>query len=142
MSDTLDKLHADAGLALLHAVCDALSPAIPVYDGVVPNQAARPYVLVYTEVSRPRAADGNALDGKSSAFLVRWYCHCVGETAAAARAVGMQARSALLDQRPTIAGRSCDLVRQETVQPPGRDESLGYLVMDETQVYTLATLPG
>jgi hypothetical protein len=142
MSDLLDKLHADAGLSLLHGVCDVLSPPIPVYDGVVPAQAARPYVLVYTEISRPRLADGNALDGKSATFLVRWYCHCVGETAAAARAVGMEVRTALLDVRPTIAGRACDMVRQDVVQPPTRDETLGYPVMDEVQVYSLATLPG
>src|SRR5437763_1619634 len=114
MGDLMDEAHAGAGLALLHAVCDATSPPIPVYDGQVPNGATRPYVLVHTEVARPRLAEGNALDGKSAGCLVRWYCHCVGETAAAARAVAMQVRTALLDQRPAIAGRACDLVRQET----------------------------
>lgn len=140
MSDLLDKAHADTGLNLLHAVCDPIP--IPVYDGQVPNGATRPYVLVYTEVSRPHTAEGIALDSLSVAYLVRWYCHCVGETAVAARAVAMEVRTALLDVRPAITGRACDPIRQETTQPPGRDETTGVLVMDAIGVYSLQTLPG
>jgi hypothetical protein len=139
MSDLLDKAHADVGLNLLTA---ALPSSIPVYDGVVPAQAPRPYVLVYTQISRSRTAAGNSLDGRTATFVVRWVCHCVADTAAAARAVGMQVRAAFLDVRPAIAGRACDLIRQEESLPPNRDESLGYLVMDQIQAYTLQTLPG
>lgn len=142
MSDDVDALHAQAGLDLLAANMATLSTPIPVYDGVVPDGATRPYVLVYTAISRPRNGEGNGLDGRSDAVSVRWICHCVGETQAASRAVGMQVRTALLDVRPTIAGRSCDLIREETVLDPTRDESTGVPVMDQVRTYTLATLPG
>jgi hypothetical protein len=142
MSDDVDLLHANAGLNLLAANMATLAAPIPVHDGVVPPNAPRPYVLVYTTISRPIAADGNALDGRSSAVHVRWICHCVGETQAASRAVGMQVRISLLDIRPTITGRACDLIREETVLDPTRDETTGVAVMDQVRVYTLQTLPG
>lgn len=139
MADDLDELHAQAGLALLDA--DAV---LTVYDGKVPDPTpAPPYVLVYTTVARPSGEAGaaNALDGASQTFVTRWMCHCVGESAAAARAVAMRVRAALLDQRPTIAGRSCNPIRQDDVQSPVKDETTGRPVMDLVATYSMITTP-
>lgn len=140
MTDQLDELHARAGLDLLEA--DA---ALTVYEGGVPSPTPDPpYVVVYTIVTWPSALEGgaNALDHRSVTCHVSWLCHCVGLTAAAARAVGMRVRAALLNQRPTIAGRSCGLIQQDDAQPPTRDESTGRLVIDVMSTYSLYTAPG
>ena len=138
MADDLDELHAQAGLALLVA-----DPGLVVFDGKVPDGALPPYVLVYTTVERPAGEMGvaNALDGLSATVTATWYCHCVGESAAAARAVAMRVSRALLDRRPTIAGRACGLIRQGEMTPPNRDETTGRLVMDLVAVYHLTTTP-
>lgn len=136
MSDQLDELHAQAVLGLLAA---GLPAQVAVYDGKVPDPmpdpAGHPWVLVYTQIQRPRDGVGNALDGRSATIVARFWCHNVGATAAAARAVSMQVRSALLDARPSVAGRTCSLIRWYDGQPPSRDETLGSLVMDQVDIY-------
>lgn len=132
--------HAEAGLALLQA-----NAALTVYDGALPADKTDlnpPWVLVYTTVEWPEADPNNGLDGRSGTCTARWYCHCVGSNAAAARAVTHQVRSSLLDVRPTVTGRVCGLIRQESAVPPQRDESLGRVVMDAVVVYRLETRPG
>lgn len=143
MTDLLDQLHADAGLGLL-----AADVGLRVYDGRVPDNTNTgagpelPYVLVYTTVKWPPDGTANALDAQAVTVEVEWNCHCVAETAAAARAVQMRVRAALLNKRPTIAGRSVGLIKQEEVLPPNRDESTGRLVMDCVSNYTLVSAPG
>jgi hypothetical protein len=133
MSDQLDELHAQAVLSLLGAALGAIVPPIPVYDGVVPNPTPPPpYVLVYASIGRPYGTSGlgNALVMTSPTIAARFKCKCVGLSPAAARAVGMQVRSALLDQRPTIAGRNCGPIHEDNEPgPPDRDESLGQVLM-------------
>lgn len=148
MSDTLDEDHAQLALDLLRA-----DVALTVYDGVVPNPtlaplepvdaAPTPYVLVYAVVSRPAdmAGAANTLDGRSATFLVRWYCHCVGASASAARIVAGRVRAALLDVRPTLTGRTCGMIRQDGSMAPQRDESTGRVVMDAVSIYSLVTTP-
>lgn len=138
MTDQLDELHARTGLDLLNGA----APLI-VYEGEVPAPYPEPpYVLVYTEVSWPDAGDANALDHMSVTCVTRWYCHCVGETEAAARAVGMQVRAALLNVRGAVAGRNCGLIRQVDSSPPGKDETLGTAVFDGVAVYEMTSAPG
>lgn len=133
----LDQAHANAGLTLL-----AANLALTVHDGAVPaGSEAPPYVVVYSHVEWPNGEPDNGLEGTSGTCVVRWYCHAVGATAAAARAVGDQVRTSLLDVQPVIANRSCGRIRQESAQPPIRDESLGPVVMDALTVYVLETRP-
>lgn len=134
MTDQLDELLAQAGLALLAAT------GIPVYDDErVPPGAVSKYLRVYTATERPVDAGGNALRGLSSAWTTRWYVHHVGQTDTATRALAMQSRTALLDKRPTVTGRSCGLIRQEAVQPPRREEGAGPLTIDLVVVYRMAS---
>lgn len=144
MADLLDKQHADAGLNLLIA-----DPGLTVFDGKVPedpdgNSPPPPYLLAYTTVSWPGRDTGaaNALDGLAVTVTCEWVIHCVGLTGAAARAVAMRARVALLNKRPTIAGRNCSLIVQDDVQPPVRDETTGRLVMDQVVTYSMTSVPG
>lgn len=140
--DLLDKLHVDAGLGLLRA--DTGLVVYPDAEGNTPAEGSRAksYVRVYSYIDRPRTADGNALDGLSSAWTVRWYCHSVGANEYSAVAVGMRVNRALMDVRPTIAGRACGRIEQETAQPPTRDEATGTTVFDLIAVYRLITMPG
>jgi hypothetical protein len=139
VTDTLNEDHAQAGLALL-----AANATLTVYDGQVPNGATAPYVLVYTQVEWQSGDDAmaNTLDHLSLTCRTTWMCHCVGSTAAAARAVAMQVREAILDARPTITGREAGFISQVDSQPPRRDETLGPLVMDQVDTYQLLTAPG
>ncbi len=144
MSDLLDEQHAQVGLALLIA-----NPALGagrVFDGKVPDPTPPDprYVLVYTVVEWPSGEGGiaNALDHLSVTCRTTYYCHCVGLTAASARAMAMLARSSLLDVEPVIAGRSCGLIEQTEFVPPQRDETTGRLVMDAVAVYQFTSAPG
>lgn len=132
--------HADAFLNLLRAVTTP-APALVVHDGAVPNGATAPYVLVYLATTRPAGGQGNAIDGTSKELTVRAICHCVGGDQIAARAVAARVEGALLDVRPTIPGRSCGLIRQESALDPVRDEGTGTLVMDMVAIYRLTTQP-
>lgn len=143
MSDQLDELHAQAFLAPLAAALGAVSTPIPVYDGAVPNPTPDPpYVLVYTSIGRPYGTGGlgNTLVMASATILAHAKCKCVGLSAAASRAVGMQVRAALLDQRPSIAGRNCGPIHQDNDPgPPDRDESTGRVVMVQDLDYVFTS---
>lgn len=143
MSDGIDKAHADAILGLLHAALDPVP--IAVYDGLVPNTvtladvAAHPYTLVYLQAGWPTDGAGNAFDGLSRTCLLRIFTHSTGATAAAARSVAGQVRAALLNIRPTVTGRVSGPIRWVDGNPPDRDETLGFPVMDQVDVWELMT---
>lgn len=139
MADLLDQLHIDAAMDRLRA--DGSLTVYPDAEGLVPLAPSPPYVRVYTAIERPADASGNDLGGSSGTWTVRWYCHCVGATEYAAAAVAMRVRSALLDVRPTVAGRACGPIRQDAGQPTTRDESTGIAVYDRVDVYRLTTMP-
>jgi len=136
MTDGLDQELANAGLDLLRA-----DPDLTVFDGAVANPTpdikSDPWVLVYTTISWPTGAPGDALDGLSGSPTVRWICHCVGGNAEAARAVAQRVRTQLLNQRPVIAGLDLGMIRFEQGDPPGRNEMTGELVMDAVVIYRL-----
>jgi hypothetical protein len=136
MSDQLDELHAQVGIGLM-----AADTVLTVVDdtAVGASLPAPPYVRVYVHIERPADHAANAARGLSSTFVVRWYCHSVGVNDTSARAVAMRVRAALLDVRPTIAGRNCGLIRLESSLPPRRDESTGPMVIDTVQVFVLTT---
>jgi hypothetical protein len=121
----LDLLIADNGLA--------------VKDGDVPDGTVRPYVLVYSYVSRPDDADSDALDGPSRTMWVRWYCHCVGDNRLAASEVSQRVRTQLLNIQPASvpghAGAVMTMIQQEQANAPIPDKTTGVLVQDAVCVY-------
>lgn len=133
MTDGLDQALANAGLDLLRADTE-----LTIYGEKVPDGAAPPYVRVYTWIEWPVDGDGNALDGRSNAAVVRWYCHCIGADDVAARAVEQRVRTNLLDQSPSVAGMSCGMIRHEQSVPPDPDETTGALEVDAVNVFRLS----
>lgn len=140
MADLLDRLHIDAFLDRLRA--DVAAPALVVYpnaEGFVPTNPPPPYVRAYFTIERPIDAGGNSLAGISATWTTRAYIHSVGTNEYAATAYAMRVRVALLDFRPTIAGRVCWPIRHEAAQPVQRDEATGTPVFDKSDVYVLKT---
>jgi len=141
MADLLDKLHIDAGPDLARAVAGLT--VYPNAEGFTPEppDRAEQYVRFYATISRPRAADGNALNGLSTTWTTTYYAHCVGPNEYSSAAIAMLVNRALIDQRPAIAGRSVGMIGQAAEQPPTRDESTGRAVFDTVVVYELVTTP-
>jgi hypothetical protein len=134
MSDQLDEDLAQAFLVPLTAT------GIPLVDDerIGPDMPPR-YFRAYTVTERPADAAGNALRGLSTTWTTRCYVHHIGESDTAVRALGMQSRTALLNQRPTVTGRSCGPIRQEAEQPPRRLERTGPMLLDLVVVYRMAS---
>lgn len=138
MTDFLEEAHAQVGLVALRANPDL---AGKVHDGRVPEEPntptpSPPYLLVYTNVGWPREGVGASLNGQAVTVRTTYTCHCVGESAKAARAVAMQARISLLNLRPVIEGRNCGPIQEDDVLPPDRDETTGGLVMDQVLTFS------
>lgn len=144
--------HANAVFGLLRA--DTGPPPLVVYpaesgqpgsaDGTVPDGAEPPYVAVHIHRERPyegNGAAGDGLNGATQRVVLYAYCHCVGADEIGARAVAQRVEAALLDARPTVAGRTVHPIRYDSGQPPRSDESTGTLVSELTDVYRLETLP-
>lgn len=136
------QAHANAVLGLL------VPPSVPVttgvLDGFVPDGTPRPYLLVYMylmTLDGLQAPDAVPLSFDSDVVDFWIYCHCVGGDAVAARSVSAQARLALLNVTPSVAGRSCFPIRHREGSPPRRDEETGPLVMDQVDVYSFRSLP-
>ena len=134
--------HANAVLGLLAAAPGG--PPLVVLDGYVPTGTTAPYVVVYFAFDAPAPeTDPGSSDGlQRSNRLDAWaYCHCVGATEMAARAVAARVRSALLDVSPAVTSRSVWPIRHVENQPATRDESTGPLVVDLVDVYRLSSVP-
>lgn len=130
--------HADAVLDLLRA--DA---QLTVYDGQVTGTADH-YVLVYTFRQLPGgliAPDKTSLTGDTTTVDMRFYCHCVGANAIAARAVQARVEACLKDVTPAVAGRACFPIRWLDGQQHNRDEETLGLVVDTVDVYGLVSVP-
>jgi hypothetical protein len=137
----IEVAHADAGLDLLEAVS-----GLTVYRGKLPPAIATltpPWVLVYTAVEWPNSGENlnGGLDARSDSCVVTWYCYCAGTTDSSVLAVTGLVRSALLDVRPTIAGRVCDQIGQVSSEPPRPHEATGSSVLTSLAIYELNTRP-
>lgn len=141
--------HCDAFLTLLTGAL--VAPALKVFDGVVNQEALRgsatfdtdpPYVLVYFQMETPdgeAVPDWMSLTLASTAINARAIVHSVGgepQSSRAARAVAGRVRAAVLDQKLTVSGWSCNPVRWVEGQPPQRNEDVvGAAVFDQVDVY-------
>lgn len=136
----LTPLRADTGL-VVYPVANAAPGS---GTSTIPDGAAPPYVSVHVTFGRGLGPDpvNPTLDMRSGRALARAYCHCVGGDDIAARAVAQRVQAALLDVRPTIAGRTCYPIRFDAFEPPRPDESTGQLISDLVVVYRLESVPG
>lgn len=135
--------HCDAFLTLL-AAAPGGPPALTVLDGKMPelNPPDPPYALVYFSIETPdglTVPDWLSLTLASTAINGRAIVHCAGgdpQAPRAARALAGRVRAALLDQKLTVAGWSCNPIRWIEGQPPQRNEEVpGAAVFDQVDVY-------
>jgi hypothetical protein len=138
------QLHADAILTRLRT---SGSPALTVYDGRVPSTTplpTPPYVVVrFTCVYQGPAVrpDASALDGDARALQVTARVYSVAASGQAARAVNGRVATALLNWRPTVAGRSCSPLRHidQFETPP--DERTGTTYFELGDDYRFTSIP-
>lgn len=129
----MDQLQIDVG-----------GPPLVVHDGHVPNLQDLPYVVVHFTALTPAgemAPDKVSLTFDSDVVELRIYTHSVGENARAARAVATRVRTQLLNVTVGIEGRSCFPIRHWESQPPVRDETTGFLIFDQVDVWSMTSLP-
>lgn len=125
--------HVDAVRNLVDAVAN-----VTVYDGTVPNSPVLPYVVMYGDQG---AAEANAYTEVSSFRRFRVQTTTVAANQPQARALAERVESALLDVRPTVAGRTCVPIRKETSQPVRRDDDVDPPVFYAVDVWVLSSVP-
>lgn len=110
----MSRAHADAVNTLLDAVANLTN-----YDETAPKDAAAPYVVArYDDGVRTRTS----ILPSSTAITVTFQVTGVGRDRNQAQAALERATSALVDVRPTVAGRSCSPIEQVASQPTLRDD--------------------
>lgn len=135
------QLHAQA---VLDRLGSHGTPVLTVHDGVVPDAAAPPYVLVRFAVrslsarDRPDASD---LIMRSLPVEVTARIHSVAESARAVRALTNRVSAALLDWAPTVTDRSCTPMRHLDSADMAPDEQTGMAYHEVADVYRFTSHP-
>lgn len=132
----------EAAPALLRL--DATLAVWPDAEGFVP-EALDPltgYIRWYANTEWPKEGDANALDGLSVTTTTRWYLNCVSATQHGTAALEARARTQLLNQRPTVAGRACGLIYVDAAEPVNRSELGGLPLYVRSVVYAMLSVPG
>lgn len=125
--------HADAILELLEQT------GVPVHEGRVPTNAKLPYNLLFQD-------DGSGVPTRmvpvSDRLDLRFQVTSVGLDRRGAQHAAQAARDAVLDVRPTVPGRSCWKVTQETAQPLRSDDDVTPPLLYLVAVYAWGSVPG
>jgi hypothetical protein len=134
---SLEEDHAQQILAPLIANGNILA----LYDGIVDPTISTtyPYVLAYIAVTWPRDGLGTSLKALQVTVTTTATIHCAALSPAGARAVAAQVRSSLLNYRPTITGRDCSPIKQDTAEPVARDESTSAAIFDAISVFSFSS---
>jgi hypothetical protein len=106
--------HGDAVKSLLASLPN-------LYDGQVPDPPALPYWVLYLDTSVEGATQLCATSNRAD---FRFQITSVGLTAEAVRIVAGRARGLVIDQRLTVPGRACGLIRHETSIPVRADRDV------------------
>lgn len=93
-----------------------------VFDGIVPPEPPRRYVVVYLDDGTRDAADMVA--HVSSSFLHRWQTTCVAPDRQMASWLAGRVKDALVDARPVVDGWSPGLIEHTFSQLPKPDEQV------------------
>lgn len=114
-------LLAAAGFVDITAGGTVSSPSMALYDGQVPGDPRFPYLVLWTA---PGDRPAPTLDNSHVQFDTRLHTTYVGGNAAAVRIVLAKVETALLDVRPTVAGRSCWKLTKLFSEPIRQDEDV------------------
>ena len=127
----------DAHISAVRNLVDAV-PNVTIYDGSVPNDPTYPYVVLYGDQG---AAEPNAYTEASTLRRFRVQTTTTAVDQAQARALAERVETALLDVRPTVAGRKCGPIRKETSQLVRRDDDVDPAVFYAVDIWLLTTVP-
>lgn len=137
--------NAEHANVVLQRLRDEMPSQIPVFEAsnggpsVVPTGQEPPYITVHISGN---SAPGGRLPALSTRFVQRAFVHAVGATEDAARKVLDYVDAALVDYRPTIAGRSVYPIRPEPAREPFVTEPVARSTVEITAVYRLESDPG
>lgn len=110
--------------------------ALLVFDGIVPPTPPTRYAVVYVD---PGTLNALAVCGRSDDVTVRWQITSVAPDAQRARWIASHARDGIVDQRPSVDGWGCGLIRHTYAQPPQRDEAVvGRPAVYQVDLYELS----
>lgn len=126
---------AQAHVAAVKALIGA---SVRLYEGQAPDGAVMPYAVLYADNGD---ASRTALAAVSDRRDVSFQITSVGIDETGARSVAERVRTAVLDRRPVVAGRSTSPITQETSQPLRVDRDVTphrLFVVDE---YAFASVP-
>jgi hypothetical protein len=138
------QIHAAAVLDRLRT---SGAPALTVYDGKVPDTQpppVPPYVLVrftFITLDAGQRPDASNLRFDSRPMQVTARVYSIGSNAQAMRALTNRVAVALLDWRPSVAGRSCSPVRHIDSFPVVPDEQTGTTYFEAGDDYRFTSVP-
>lgn len=101
------------------------------FDRPVPDRPSYPYCVVYES----DAVESSSLTSGAGWETTSVQTTCVGVSPEQVRELRARARVAVLDQRPTVAGRSCGLVELVSSQKIRRDPDLPTAVFYAVDVW-------
>lgn len=126
--------------AFIQTLAAGVPGSIPIYDGAVPDLATPPYYAVYgaTPIRSPQtlSALSDWQDGPLQITSAARTPQQAGEMAA-------RAADAVVDKRPTIAGRTSGPVRHQASVPVQRDDQETGVkpVFYAVDTYALSSVP-
>lgn len=124
--------HAGAVVALLQGA------GLTVYDARVPDSPTLPYVVLYAE---PGLLQRSALAATSGWLDWPFQVTAVGKERSQAAWAAQKARAALVDVAPTVTGRTCSPILQDSSQPITRDDDITPPVFYVAAGYRLLSVP-
>jgi hypothetical protein len=129
----------DEHIAAFAALVDAV-PNVTVYaDEAVPNNPSYPYVVLYGNQGLPSRT---SMDPVSDQRETTVQSTVVAVTQGQARALADRVEAAVLDVRPTVAGRISAPVEKRSSQPVRLDHDIKPPVFYAVDVWAFTTIPG
>lgn len=129
----MSKTHTDATLALLTA-----DTSLHVHDATVPAGSPLPYVVQFTD-------DGldvsDTLEGVPTTLTVRVQVTASGLTRSSVQIASGKAHAALIGRVPTVASRSCSVIRQVNSRPITEDRDVTPHLLYAVNEYEFYSVP-
>lgn len=112
----MSREHANAVLALAQAI-----PNINVYDTQAPAKPPLPYAVLRFDSGQ---RDRTAITANSNMVTTTVTCTAVGNDRGQSQGVAERVADALVDVRPTVAGRSCSPIEHLDTRPSQMDSQV------------------
>lgn len=124
--------------AHIQAVKTLIGSTVRLYEGRVPDNPTLPYAVLWADIGTATRTTLAAIsDRRDVAFQIT----SVGLDADGCRSVAERVRTALLDQRPTVAGRTSNPIVQTGAQPLRVDRDVTPHRLFLVDLYAFSTVP-